>query len=71
VKATEGGAENHSGHLGPKTAQAATKQQHYSVITERNLAEVFRHGAYELTRAEAAKLLELLTVYTALRAIAP
>ena len=31
------------------------------MITEEDLAEVFGHGAYKLTRAEAAKLLEALT----------
>ena len=38
---------------------AAKKHQHYAVITEEDLAEVF--GSYKLTRAEAAKRLELLT----------
>ena len=45
-----------------KPVQAAAKQhQHFAVITEEDLAEVFGNGAYKLTRAEAAKLLELLT----------
>jgi hypothetical protein len=44
-----------------KLAKAAAKQQHYAVITEGDLCEVFGGGAYKLTRAEAAKLLELLT----------
>ena len=40
---------------------AAKKHQHFAVISEENVAEVFGHGAYKLTRAEAAKLLEELT----------
>jgi hypothetical protein len=40
---------------------AAKKHQHFAVITEGDLAEVFGNGAYKLTRAEAAKLLEALT----------
>jgi hypothetical protein len=53
----------------PKTwsqnpALAAAKQQHYAVITEEDLAEVFGNGAYTLTGAEAAKLLELRTRHT-------
>ena len=40
---------------------AAKKHQHYAVITEGDLAEVFGNGAYKLTRAEAAKMLEELT----------
>ena len=45
-----------------KPALAAAKQhQHFAVITEENLAEIFGHGAYKLRRSEAAKLLELLT----------
>ena len=45
-----------------KPALAAVKKhQHFAVITEEDLAEVFGHGAYKLTRAEAAKLLEELT----------
>ena len=47
---------------GQKPALAAAKQhQHYAVITEEDLAEVFGHGAFKLSRSEAAKLLELLT----------
>jgi hypothetical protein len=47
---------------GQKPALAAAKQhQHYAVITEEDLAEVFDNGAYELPRALAAKLLEELT----------
>ena len=42
--------------------RAPTKQhQHFAVITEQHLVEVFGHGAYNLPRTEAAKLLELLT----------
>jgi hypothetical protein len=45
-----------------KLAKAAAKQhRHFAVITEEDLAEVFGNGAYKLTRAEAAKLLEALT----------
>jgi hypothetical protein len=45
----------------PKTLdrKPATKQ-HYCVVTESHLAEVFGNGAYSLTRPEAAKRLELL-----------
>ena len=47
---------------GKKPVQPAAKQhQHYAVITEEDLAEVFGNGAYRLTRTEAAKRLELLT----------
>src|SRR6516165_3273847 len=58
-----GGKPEHiSQTCGEKPAQPAAKQhQHYAVITEEDLAEVFGHGAYKLPRAEAAKLLELLT----------
>jgi hypothetical protein len=58
-----GGKPEHiSGTYGRKPAQAVAKQhQHFAVITEEDLAEVFGNGAYKLTRAEAAKLLELLT----------
>ena len=40
---------------------AAKKHQHYAVITEGDLAEVFGNGACKLTRAEAAKRWKLLT----------
>ena len=51
-----------SGTWGKKPALAAAKQhQHYAVITEEDLAEVFGHGNYNLPRAEAAKLLEART----------
>jgi hypothetical protein len=43
-----------------KLAKVAAKQQHCAV-TEKDLAEVFGNGAYKLTRAEAAKMLEELT----------
>jgi hypothetical protein len=47
----------------PKTwgRKPAKQQGHYAVITEENVAEVFENGARQLTRALAAKLLELLT----------
>ena len=45
-----------------KTDLAAAKEhRHFAVITEEDLAEVFGHGAYKLTRAEATKLLEART----------
>ena len=44
----------------PEGEKPAVKQ-HYCVVTESHLAEVFGNGAYKLTHAEAAKLLELLT----------
>jgi len=58
-----GGKPEHiSATYGRKPAQAVAKQhQHFAVITEEDLAEVFGNGAYTLTRSEAAKLLELLT----------
>jgi hypothetical protein len=40
---------------------AAKKHQHFAVIRESDVAEVFGNGAYKLPRAEAAKLLEALT----------
>src|SRR5260370_30705652 len=40
---------------------AAAQQQHYAVITEEDVGEVFGFGAYSLTRAEAAKRLKPLT----------
>jgi hypothetical protein len=47
---------------GNKPAQpAAKKHQHFAVITKEALSKVFGNGAYKLTRAEAARLLELLT----------
>jgi hypothetical protein len=45
-----------------KPALAATKKhQHFGVISEEDLTELFGNGTYKLTRAEAAKRLELLT----------
>jgi hypothetical protein len=44
---------------GQKPALAAAK--HYELITEGHVCKVFGNGAYKLTRAEAAKRLELLT----------
>jgi hypothetical protein len=56
-------------------ALAAAKQhQHYEVITEEDLAELFGHGEYELPRALAAKLLAEFTDThrtTAYRALRP
>jgi len=40
---------------------AAKKHQHFAVITEGDLAEVFGNGLRKLTCAEAAKRLEELT----------
>ena len=45
----------------PSKPPAAKQHQHYAVITEEILAELFGHGAYKLPRAEAAKLLEEFT----------
>jgi len=46
----------------PKTwAQTPAAKQHHCVVTESHLSEVFGNGAYKLTRAEAAKRLQLLT----------
>jgi hypothetical protein len=57
-----GGKPEHiSETWGRKPAHAAAKQQHYAVITEENLAQVFGNGAYTLRRSEAAKRLELIT----------
>ena len=57
-----GRPENIPKTFGQKPALVAAKQhQHYAVITESHLSEVFGHGAYKLTRSEAAKRLELLT----------
>ena len=57
-----GRPENIPETWGQKPALAAAKKhQHFAVISEDNVAEVFGHGAYKLPRAEAAKLLELLT----------
>ena len=58
-----GGKPEHiSETRGQKPALAAVKKhQHFAVITEEDLAEVFGNGAYKLSRPEAAKLLEALT----------
>ena len=58
-----GGKPEHiSGTWGQKPALAAAKQhQHFEVITESDVGEVFGFGSYTLTKAEAAKLLEELT----------
>jgi len=58
-----GGKPEHiSGTWSQKLALAAAKQpQHFAVITEEDVCEVFGNGAYKLPRAEAAKLLEALT----------
>ena len=49
-------------YWGQKPALAVAKEhQHFAVITEEDLAEVFGNGAYKLSRPEAAKLLEALT----------
>ena len=39
----------------------AKQHQHFEVITEQHMVEVFGNGTYKLPRAEAAKRLELLT----------
>ena len=58
-----GGKPEHiSETWGQKPALAATKKhQHFAVISEEDLAEVFGNGAYKLPRADAAKLLEEFT----------
>ena len=57
-----GRPENIPKTWGKKPALAAAKQQqHYAVITEEDVGEVFGFGTYSLTRAEAAKLLEPVT----------
>jgi hypothetical protein len=58
-----GGKPEHiSGTWSQKPALAAAKKhQHYAVITEGDLAEVFGNGMNKLTRAKAAKLLEART----------
>jgi hypothetical protein len=54
-----GKLEHVSETWGLKPAKPATKKhQHYAVITEGDLAEVFGNGLRKLTRPEAAKLLE-------------
>ena len=71
-----GGKPEHiSETWGQKPALAAAKtHQHFAVITEEAVREVFGNGAYKLTRAEAAKRLELQTgthKTTAYRALRP
>ena len=39
----------------------AAKQQHFAVITEQDVAEIFGHDGRSLRRTEAVKLLEELT----------
>ena len=57
-----GRPENIPETWGQKPALAAAKKhQHFAVITEEDLAEVFGNGASKLRRPEAAKLLEALT----------
>ena len=57
-----GRPENIPKTLGQKPALAAAKKpQHFAVITKEALSKVFGNGTYRLTRAEAARLLELLT----------
>jgi hypothetical protein len=57
-----GRAENIPETWSQKPALAAAKQhQHFAVITEEDLAEVFGNAAYQLRRSEAAKLLEART----------
>ena len=57
-----GRPENIPKTWGQKPALAAAKKhQHFAVITEEDLAEVFRNGTDKVTLAEAAKLLELQT----------
>ena len=57
-----GRPENISKTWSQPLAKAATKQQqHFEVITEEDLGQVFGNGTYKLTRPEAAKRLELLT----------
>jgi hypothetical protein len=50
-------------NIPPTWSQNSTRaeKQHYCVVTESHLAEVFGHGTYKLPRPEAAKRLELLT----------
>jgi hypothetical protein len=57
-----GRPENISKPWGRKSEQAASKQhQHFAVITESDVGEVFGFGEYELPLAQAAKLLQELT----------
>ena len=57
-----------------ETCVSFSAAKHYEVITENDVRESFGNGAYKLTRAEAAKRLELLTHAhrtTAYRALRP
>jgi hypothetical protein len=57
-----GREENIPAQWSEKLVKAAAKQhQHYCVVTENDVAEVFGNGAYKLPRSEAAKLLEART----------
>jgi hypothetical protein len=57
-----GRPENISKTWGQKLEQAAAKKhQHFAVITEAHVCEVFGNGTRKLTPAEAAKLLEAIT----------
>jgi hypothetical protein len=58
-----GGRPEHISKTWGKTPAlaAANQHQHFAVITEEDVCEVFGHGAYKLPRALAAKLLEELT----------
>jgi aminoglycoside phosphotransferase family enzyme len=48
-------------HISKPWGQKPAAKQHYCVVTESHLAEVFGNGSRKLKRPEAAKLLELLT----------
>ena len=57
-----GGKPEHISETRAKTGfSCGEKHQHYAVITEGDLAEVFGNGLRKLTRSEAAKLLEART----------
>jgi hypothetical protein len=55
-----GGKTEHVSETWGQPAQAAAKQ-HYCVITESDVGEVFGFGSRKLPLAEAAQLLEALT----------
>jgi hypothetical protein len=48
-------------YYGGKPEHISGTLKHYELITEGHVCEVFGKGAFKLTRAEAAKLLEELT----------
>jgi hypothetical protein len=48
-------------NISPPWGKTPAAKQHYCVVTESHLAEVFGNGAHKLSRAEAAKRLEELT----------